>query len=61
MLYGSYRYSRWDGTQNVFDIDAEELMDHLSNDLLAHGELRKALRELMSRGVQDNQGRQMPD
>ena len=60
MLYGSYRYSRWDGTQNVFDIDAEELMDHLSNDLLAHGDLRKALRELMSRGVQDNQGRQMP-
>ena len=60
MLDKAYRYSRWDGTQNVFDMDAEELMDHLSNDLLAHGDLRKALRELMSRGVQDQQGRQMP-
>ena len=29
MLDSSYRYSRWDGTQDVFDMDAEELMDRL--------------------------------
>jgi len=44
MLNKAYRYSRWDGTQNVFDMDAEEFMGHRSKDLLAHGDLRKALR-----------------
>ena len=60
MLYSSYSYSQWDGTQIIFDIDAEELMDHLSGDLLGHGDAWKALRELMRRGMQDREGRQMP-
>ena len=60
MLYSLYNYSRWDGTQNVFDVDTEELMDHLSNELLSHGDVWKALRELMRQGVQDRQGQQMP-
>ena len=60
MLYSIYRYSQWDGTQNVFDMDADELMDHMSNELLNHGDLWKALRDLMRRGVQDRQGQQMP-
>ncbi len=60
MLYSTYRYSQWDGTQNVFDMDAEELMDHLSNELLDHGDMLKALRDLMRRGMQDRQGQQMP-
>ena len=50
MLYGMYRYSRWDGTQEIMDLDVEELMEHLSDDLLAHGDIRQALRELMRRG-----------
>ncbi len=60
MLYSIYRYSRWDGTQNIFDMDAEELMDHLSNDLLNHGDMWRALRELMRQGMQNRQGQQMP-
>ena len=60
MLYSRYRYSRWDGTQNVFDLDAEELMDHLSNELLNHGDMWKALRDLMRQGLQNRQGQQMP-
>ena len=56
MLSSSYRYSRWDGTQNIFDVDASELMDHLSDDLLNHGDVWKALRELMRRGM----GQQTP-
>ena len=60
MLYGKYRYSQWDGTQNIFDMDAEELMDHLSKELLSHGDIWKALRELMRHGMQDRQGEQMP-
>ncbi len=60
MLFNLYRYSRWDGTQNVFDVDVEELMDHLSNDLLNHGDLHKALREMMRRGMQNRDGQRMP-
>ena len=60
MLHSTYKYSQWDGTQSVFDMDADELMDHMSNELLKHGDLWKALRDLMRRGVQDRQGQQMP-
>ena len=60
MLDSIYRYSRWDGTQNIFDMDAEDLMDHLSNELLNHGDMWKALRELMRQGMQTRQGQQMP-
>ena len=34
MLYRTYRYSQWDGTQRIFDIDADELMDLLSEEML---------------------------
>ena len=60
MLYSLYRYSRWDGTQNIFDIDPEELMDRLSSDLLSHGDVKRALRELMRRGMQNREGQQVP-
>ncbi len=60
MLDGSYRYSRWDGTQDVFDMDAEELMDRLSGDMLNHGDLWRALRDLMRRGAEDRQGERVP-
>ncbi|MFQ5933947.1 MAG: VWA domain-containing protein [Dehalococcoidia bacterium] len=52
----SYKYSRWDGTQQPFQIAAEELLDELSKDLLTYGDLQTALRRLMERGVQTKQG-----
>ena len=60
MLDSSYKYSRWDGTQDVFDMDAEELMDQLSGELLNHGDVWKALRDLMRKGAQDGQGERVP-
>ena len=60
MLYSGYRYSRWDGTQSVFEMDAEELMDQLSNELLGHGDMLKALRDMMRRGMENRQGQQIP-
>ena len=60
MLNSPYLYSRWDGSQNIFGADAEEVMDHLSNELMAHGDLMRALREMMRRGMQDRDGQQMP-
>ena len=51
-----YRYARWDDTQRVFDLDDETLMDELSEDLLAHGDLWRALRNLLQRGVRGREG-----
>ena len=59
LLYRSYRYSRWDGSQQVFDLDADELMDKLSDELLKDGDLMSALRELLRNGMQNREGQQM--
>ena len=58
MLNG-YRYSRWDGTQRIFDIDEDQLMEELSNELLAHGDLQRALRNLLQRGMENGRGERM--
>ena len=59
LLYRSYRYSRWDGSQQIFDLDADELMDRLSDELLKDGDLRQALRELLRNGMQNREGQQL--
>ena len=59
LLYRSYRYSRWDGSQQVFDLDANELMDKLSDELLKDGDLMSALRELLRNGMQNREGQQL--
>ena len=45
----TYSYSRWDGSQQVFDLDEDSIMDSLSEDILAHGDLNRALRGLFQR------------
>ena len=60
MLYRTFRYSQWDGTQRIFDVDADELMDVLSEDVLNEGDVMQALRDLFRRGMQDRDGQQMP-
>ncbi len=47
------RYSRWDGTQTGFELDAEDLLAQLTDDLLYHGDLNAALRRLMQQGFRD--------
>ena len=47
----TYSYSRWDGSQKVFDLDEDSIMDSLSEDILAHGDLNRALRGLFQRGM----------
>src|SRR2546422_11197044 len=54
------RSSRWDGTQAVPDLDADQLLSAMSDDLLADGDLWNALRRLFQRGAQDPQGGRMP-
>ncbi len=60
MLNQRYRYSHWDGTQQIFDMDASEVMDALSDDLLQQGDVMRALRELFRNGMQNRDGSQMP-
>ena len=60
MLYRSYRYSQWDGTQRIFEIDADELMDLLSEDVLNKGDIMQALRDLFRQGMQNRDGQQLP-
>jgi uncharacterized protein with von Willebrand factor type A (vWA) domain len=45
------RYSRWDGTQSVPDLDADELLDALADDVMAEGDMGEALRRLIERGL----------
>jgi uncharacterized protein with von Willebrand factor type A (vWA) domain len=55
-----YRYSRWDGTQRLDDLDAEGILDALSDDYLRDGDLRKTLERMMREGFQRRDGeRQM--
>ena len=60
MLNQRYRYSHWDGTQQIFDMDASEVMDALSDDLLQQGDVMRALRELFRNGMQNRDGSQIP-
>jgi uncharacterized protein with von Willebrand factor type A (vWA) domain len=51
-----FRYSRWDGTQRGFDLDADVLFDELTDDLLYHGDVNSALRRMMQEGMRDRNG-----
>ena len=44
------RYGRWDGTQRLPDLAADEILDAITDDVMADGDLAEALRRLMERG-----------
>lgn len=54
-----YRYSRWDGTQEGFDLDADWLFGQMNDDLSYHGDIAAALRRLMQQGFTDRDGRRV--
>ncbi len=51
-----HRYSRWDGSQQLSESGAEHLLDELSNDLLYHGDVRQALRDMFWKGIREHNG-----
>ena len=55
-----FTYSRWDGTQRGFEVDADALLDELADDLTYHGDINTALRKLMQNGMRDAEGREIP-
>jgi uncharacterized protein with von Willebrand factor type A (vWA) domain len=54
-----FSYSRWDGTQTGFDVDADHLFSEMADDLLYHGDVNSALRQMMQGGMTDRDGRKM--
>jgi uncharacterized protein with von Willebrand factor type A (vWA) domain len=48
---GPYRYARWDGRQRLDDLTADDLLDQLSDDILAESDLSSALQRLLARGM----------
>ena len=53
-----YGYSRWDGTQRIDGLDADEVLNALSDEYMENGDLQKALRRLLQDGVRSEDGRQ---
>jgi uncharacterized protein with von Willebrand factor type A (vWA) domain len=53
---GRFRYSRWDGSQHLDDLDADAVLESLSDDLMSYGDLSAALQRLYRWGSDDLPG-----
>ncbi|MSQ12552.1 MAG: hypothetical protein EXR47_00100 [Dehalococcoidia bacterium] len=54
-----YKYSRWDGAQNVDLVTSSDAMDRIADELLSDSDLRSALRRMLQRGMQMPNGQRM--
>ncbi len=52
----AFRYSEWDGTQEIPPLDADEVLEALTDDLMNFGDLQHAMRNLLQRGMRNNTG-----
>ncbi|MGH9303043.1 MAG: vWA domain-containing protein [Acidimicrobiales bacterium] len=50
-------YSRFDGSEVGFELDADAVLAEMNDDLLYHGDVNAALRRLLNHGLDDRQGR----
>ncbi len=55
--HNRYGYSRWDGTQRIEGLDADDILNALSDEYLEKGNLQQALQRLMREGVRSDDGR----
>ncbi len=53
-----HQFSRWDGSQKL-SLDADEILGQLADDLMEYGDLRWAMRNMLSRGMKIPQGGSM--
>ena len=49
--FGDLRYSRWDGTQRLDALEAEELLGAMADELLSGGDLEDAMARLSRWGI----------
>src|SRR5215831_8398664 len=52
-----YGYSRWDGTQNIEGLDADDILNALADDYMEDGNLQQSLKKLMQEGIRSEDGR----
>ncbi|MDQ6772184.1 MAG: VWA domain-containing protein [Candidatus Dormibacteraeota bacterium] len=52
----TFRYSRWDGSQVWDDLDADRVLDAISDDVMSYGDLNQALQRLYRWGSGDLSG-----
>jgi len=55
-MFARYNYSRWDGTQRIEGLDADEILEALSEDYLRENDLRRAMEKMMREGFQGREG-----
>jgi uncharacterized protein with von Willebrand factor type A (vWA) domain len=55
----AYRYSEWDGSQDVPPLDPDDVLVSITDDLLNFGDLQHALRNLLQRGMHDPLGQHL--
>jgi len=54
-----HRYSRWDGTQEVFPLHEDDIMEELSEGLMSQGDVNAALRTLAQKGLKGRYGERL--
>src|SRR5215210_9290365 len=54
-----YRYSEWDGAQEIPPLDPDEVLESLTDDLMNFGDLQHALRNLLQRGMRNPMGQRL--
>ncbi len=58
-MVNAFRYSEWDGTQEIPPLDPDELLEALTDDLMNFGDLQHALRNLLQRGMRNPMGQRL--
>jgi len=48
-----YRYSEWDGTQEISELAPDDVLESLTDDLMNFGDLQHALRNMLQRGMRN--------
>src|ERR1044071_2650693 len=51
-----HRYTQWDGSQEILFPTTDDVLKHLADNLLEEEGVRKALRDLMRRGLRSEDG-----
>ncbi|HQY30466.1 MAG TPA: VWA domain-containing protein, partial [Thermomicrobiales bacterium] len=53
-------YSRWDGSQQISSLTADEIMRAIADELVDDGDLMRALRQLFREGLETADGERLP-
>src|SRR5918911_870924 len=54
-----YRYTEWDGTQEIPPLEPDDILNALTDDLMNFGDLQHALRNLLQRGMRNPMGQRL--